>query len=90
MPSDAVGPPSDCPECGHPVTAHQTAVDRRSGPCSVCGCRAIEPPSQLVLCTDPDCPNAWAYRDPPAAHYHPRPHGPEQPAVEGSTGPPRI
>lgn len=35
--------------------------------------------SQLLLCTDPDCPVAWAYRDPPADHYHPRPHGPELP-----------
>ena len=36
------------------------------------------PPARptLVLCTDPDCPQAWAYRDPPRQHWHPLPHGP--------------
>lgn len=42
---------------------------------------ADEPPSDtaLMLCTDADCGVAWAYRDPPAEHYHPRPHGPALP-----------
>lgn len=37
-----------------------------------------EPPSDsaIVLCTDPDCPVAWAYKDPPREHWHPLPHGP--------------
>lgn len=35
--------------------------------------------SAIVLCEDPDCDVAWAYKDPPREHYHPRPHGPEVP-----------
>ena len=34
-------------------------------------------PSNLVLCTDPDCEVAWAYVNPPTDHWHPRPHGPD-------------
>lgn len=48
-PCPAIGPPFVCAECGHPVTAHQSAVDRRDGPCSVCGCRAVDPPFNCTL-----------------------------------------
>ena len=37
---------------------------------------ARDRPPALELCTDPDCSQAWAYRQPPRPHYHPRPHGP--------------
>ena len=47
------------------------------------------PACSLLLCTDPDCPVAWAYRDPPADHYHPRPHGPELRDADITTERPR-
>jgi hypothetical protein len=43
------------------------------------------PVSALVLCTDPACPVAWAYRDPPVDHWHPRPHGPHLEQVPPAT-----
>ena len=71
-----VEPPSDaksnrCPTCG--VLLHSGMQP----------CRPLEPPpDSLVLCTDPDCDVAWAYRDPPTDHWHPRPHGPELPCPD--------
>lgn len=39
-----------------------------------------EPSSEYYerACVDPNCPVAYAYRDPypEVPHYHPRPHGP--------------
>lgn len=41
--------------------------------------------SHLELCENPECEVAWAFRDPPAHHWHPRPHGPDVPAQGGPT-----
>jgi hypothetical protein len=41
----------------------------------------FESPFYETACDDPECPVAYAYRDPfpDVPHYHPRPHGPDRP-----------
>jgi hypothetical protein len=61
---------------GQPTDATEQADLQGEPPTSP---RPPSPLTRLALCANPDCEVAWAFRDPPTEHYHPRPHGPELP-----------